>query len=98
MRHSFLSSKFVYSITNEIFIEKEIKRFPNPDKEKIRKAINKLKENGLNNTGIAPMESPLSDFYRMVVWPYRVLFFIDEANKEITIERIAHRQGSYKNL
>lgn len=44
------------------------------------------------------MESPLSDFYRMVVWPYRVLFFIDEANKEITIERIAHRQGSYKNL
>ncbi|EQA61746.1 hypothetical protein LEP1GSC062_3214 [Leptospira alexanderi serovar Manhao 3 str. L 60] len=42
------------------------------------------------------MESPLSDFYRLVVWPYRVLFFIDEIKKEIIIERIGQREGIYK--
>ncbi|MDI7198051.1 type II toxin-antitoxin system RelE family toxin [Leptospira santarosai] len=44
------------------------------------------------------MKSPLSDFYRMVVWPYRILFFIDEIQKEITIDSIGQREGVYKNL
>ncbi|EMN95868.1 type II toxin-antitoxin system RelE family toxin [Leptospira interrogans] len=41
------------------------------------------------------MQSPLNDFYRMVVWPYRVLFFLNETKKEITIDSIGQREGVY---
>ncbi|RHX91476.1 hypothetical protein DLM76_17265 [Leptospira yasudae] len=61
-------------------------------------AIKDLKKNGLNNLNITPTTGKFKGAYRYKLKKdYRIIFYIDEIKKEITIERIGQREGVYKN-
>lgn len=45
---------------------------------------------------IKPLKGNLSGYYRYRVGDYRVVYFIDEQNKQVLINNIEHRKKIYK--
>ena len=75
-------------------ILKDIKNLDTKTKNKLKTAIEKLK-NFPNIPNIKSLKShPLAD-YRLRVGDYRVLFDVDWDNKKIYILKIGHRKDIY---
>jgi len=76
-------------------VKKDINKIQDKNtKEKIKKAIEKLK-NFPNITNIKSLKShPLAD-YRLRIGEYRVLFDVDWDNRKIYILKIGHRKDVY---
>ena len=82
-----------------IFLKKsarrDLDRINEPFFSKILSAIESLEKNP-RNTQTKKLVN-MDNEYRMRVGDYRILFFIDEPQKEIRIARIIPRQDAYKD-
>lgn len=73
-------------------VVKELSKIPLPWREKILDAMSILKNNPLMGE---KMMGKLSDKRKIRIWPYRIIYRIDNKNKQILITDVGHRQGVY---
>lgn len=73
--------------------EKSLKKLPLSGQKKIAKAIEKLIENPLVGE---KLKGEFEGQYKLVAWPYRVIYIFSSEEKLVTIVEIGHRQGVYK--
>ncbi len=73
--------------------QRQYKRIPKNEQIKLRKklyALEKFPYSGKKLTG------ELKGIYSLRVWPYRILYEINEKEKRVEVLKIAHRQAVYK--
>ena len=86
-------SKLTWTIVIRKQAVKNLQKIPNIYKKRIIAQINELEINpylGLKLTGV------LSNYYKIKIWPYRIIYELREKEKIIFVKEIAHRQGVYK--
>ena len=86
--------KIVYTAT----FEKDIKKL---DKQTIKRIFDKIFGIADNIQNIKPLRySPrgLEKLYKLRVGDWRILFWVDNSNKIITLYTVAHRSKIYSNL
>jgi len=71
---------------------KQYSLLPEKFKLRVRKKLLFL-ENNLHEG--KKLSEKLSEIRSLRVWPYRILYYIDNKSKKIYIVTIAHRQGVY---
>ncbi len=72
--------------------QKDSRKIPQKDKEKIFKKLSILEENPYSGKKLT---GKLSGYYSLKIWPYRAIYLIKK-NQEVWIVHIIHRQGAYK--
>lgn len=72
---------------------KQYRNLPKVEQKKIKKKIIILEQDP--NSG-KKLSGNLSELRSLRVWPYRILYYINESQNTIYIVTIAHRQGVYK--
>lgn len=72
---------------------KQFKKIPQKDHQKIKKKLNLLKEDIFLGK---KLEGQLTKYRSIRVWPYRIIYFIDNSKETIFIISILHRQGAYR--
>jgi mRNA-degrading endonuclease RelE of RelBE toxin-antitoxin system len=72
---------------------KQFKHLPKIDQTKIYKKLTLLQDNPYEGKKLAGELEKIRSFR---VWPYRILYEINEENKTIEVHKIAHRQSAYK--
>lgn len=72
---------------------KQYERLPKSEKAKIRKKLYALEQSPYSGKKLM---GELKGIYSLKVWPYRILYEINEVEKRIEVYKIAHRQGVYK--
>ena len=82
-----------YTIGLKRSAEKELERLNSKTHDKIVKHLLALKDNPLPK-GVKKLQG--RDGYRMRVGDYRILYEIDEAEKEIEIFSVAHPKEVYR--
>jgi len=73
--------------------QKDFKRLPQREKEKIKKKLSLLENNPL---GGKKLSGELAQLRSLRSWPYRILYYINHEQKTLYITSIVHRQGAYK--
>ena len=77
-----------YSIFISKSVRKSLLHIPLPWSERIVKAIDLLEKDPYLGE---KMKGQLADCYKIRVWPYRVIYKLDKANKAIIIIEVGHR-------
>lgn len=72
---------------------KQFKHLPISEQAKIKKKLLSLENNPLAGKKLS---GELSQLRSLKVWPYRVIYYIDQNKQNIFITSILHRQGAYK--
>lgn len=72
---------------------KQYQRIPKSEQAKIRKKLHALEQDPYSGKKLT---GELKGIFSLRVWPYRILYEINEVEKRIEIHKIAHRQGAYK--
>jgi len=72
---------------------KHYNRVPKFDQIKVKKKIQALEQNPQEGKKLSGEYAKLRS---LKAWPYRIIYYIDSAQKKIFIVTIAHRQGVYK--
>ena len=72
---------------------KQYEHLSKSEQIKVRKKILLLAE---NPTAGKKLVGELRGIRSLRVWPYRIIYEINEAKKRIEVHKIAHRQGAYK--
>jgi len=76
--------------------EKELRRAPRQTVQRIWDAIGFLAQTP-HPTGAAKLRA-LKGLYRLRVGEWRVIYHVDYGGRTVTVLRIAHRSGVYRNL
>lgn len=74
-------------------VAKAIQRIPNPWQNRIVKALDAIAVNPFYGE---KMMGKLADKRKIRVWPYRIIYRIDEKSKIVIVVEVGHRQGIYK--
>jgi mRNA-degrading endonuclease RelE of RelBE toxin-antitoxin system len=72
---------------------KQYNHLPQTEKAKIKKKLLVLEQNSKEGKKLS---GEYAELRSLRVWPYRIIYYIDEVQKKIFIVTIAHRQGVYK--
>lgn len=81
-----------YEITYKASVVKELKRLP---KKKADNILNKIKkELATNPYAHEKLSGEFEGKYKLVVWPYRVIYEV--SGNQVVILRIRHRKESYR--
>lgn len=83
-----------YKIQIEKRVLKQITSLPKPFKNQIKTFITALSENP-RPTGIIKLQRSKS-IYRQRKGKFRIIFFIDDKNKYVTILKVGHQKNIYK--
>jgi mRNA interferase RelE/StbE len=78
----------VYSVDIPKRVTKQLDKIPNKDYPSISKAIQNLKEVPRPTACKKLLES----FYRIRIGDYRVIYWIDDANKNIVVTKVERRK------
>jgi mRNA-degrading endonuclease RelE of RelBE toxin-antitoxin system len=73
--------------------EKEYKKLPKSDQKKVYRKLQVVEK---TPTDSKKLFGQLAGIYSVRVWPYRILFQINEREQRIEVLKIAHRQSVYK--
>lgn len=73
--------------------KKQYDKLPPPEKNKIKKKLLFLEENPVSGKKLS---GELSLYRSLKVWPYRIIYWINDKEKIIGVADIEHRQGVYK--
>jgi len=73
--------------------QKQYKRLPQTEKQKIKKKIAVLLENPSSGKRL---EGKLAGRQVIRAWPYRIIYSVNKDKNRIEISDILHRQGVYK--
>lgn len=83
--------QFEVYIPKSVF--KSLRKIPIPWRHRILEAIDSLKVNPYLGE---KLWGELENRRKIRIWPYRIIYKIDEAKKLIVIVEAKHRQGVYK--
>lgn len=72
---------------------KQFKHLPRSGQIKIKKKLISLESNPLSGKKLS---GELSELRSLRVWPYRIIYYINQKKQKIFITSIIHRQGAYK--
>ena len=72
---------------------KQFKHLPSSEQTKIKKKLVSLEKNPLAGKKLS---GELSQLRSLKVWPYRIIYHIDQNKQSIFITSILHRQGAYE--
>lgn len=72
---------------------KQYNHLPKTEQAKIKKKILVLEQNSQEGKKLSGEYTKLRS---LKVWPYRIIYYVDNAQRKIFIVTIAHRQGVYK--
>jgi mRNA interferase RelE/StbE len=84
----------MYKITYAKQVKKSLESFPKKDTIAILEKIELLAENPRPN-GVKSLQGNLSDFYRIRVGNYRVIYSIEDEILTVYIVKVAHRKDIY---
>lgn len=73
--------------------QKNYTHFPISEQKKIKKKLLSLEENPY---GGKKLEGQLSGYRSVRVWPYRIIYQVNEKEQRVEVSDILHRQGAYK--
>ena len=80
----------------KLYLEKQPRKFViNLPKKKQAKVIELLDKLKVNPRPVGCLKLIQQEGYRIRFGDYRILFTVDDQNKEIIIYKISHRQGVY---
>ncbi|MBT3785823.1 type II toxin-antitoxin system RelE/ParE family toxin [bacterium] len=82
-----------YGIRYEKAAARSLKKLPVDAQRGIVSAIKELAKDPANKANVKKLKN--SDFYRVRIRDYRVIYELDAADKVITINSIFHRQKGY---
>ena len=85
-----------YKISIRDHALKDLKKVDDRQARIIIKKIDSLKDNP-KRANTNKLKGTLKEYYRLRVGSYRILYQIDNAGKEVIINRIMHRKDSYRN-
>lgn len=86
----------MYQLLIKNSAQRELDRLPKPDRGRIDRAIQQLRENPRPHN--SAKLSGVADSYRIRVGDYRVLYQIDDDRLIILVVTIAHRHQVYRGL
>jgi addiction module RelE/StbE family toxin len=72
---------------------KQYEKLPSSVKTRIRKKLQLLEE---SPSAGKKLMGQLQGIRSLRVWPYRIIYEINERKKRVEVHKIAHRQGVYK--
>lgn len=84
----------MYKISLKKSAEKDLDQINEPFISKIISEIEKLANNPRNEK-VKKLVDRINE-YRLTVGNYRILFYINDTDKLITIARVLHRKAAYK--
>ena len=85
-----------YKIKFKPAVEKDLRSLPRPVISRILKLIENLRSNPFPRQA---MKLHMGErHYRLRVGEYRIVFEVDEENKEIVINYVRHRRRVYRDL
>jgi mRNA-degrading endonuclease RelE of RelBE toxin-antitoxin system len=73
--------------------QKQYERLSVPEQKKIKKKLSVLESSPLEGKKLS---GKMSELRSLRAWPYRILYYIDNARSFVFVVTIAHRQGVYK--
>lgn len=73
--------------------QKQYKRLPKTEQQKIKKKIVVLSENPSSGK---KLEGKLAGRQVIRAWPYRIIYSVNKDKNRVEISDILHRQGAYK--
>lgn len=79
-----------------VIIPKALKQYthlPKVEQAKIKKKLLGLEDNPQEGKKLS---GEYSELRSLRVWPYRIIYYINDKQKKVFIVTIAHRQGVYK--
>ena len=85
-----------YKISIRDHASRDLKKVDDRQARIIIKKIDSLKDNP-KRANTNKLKGTLKEYYRLRVGSYRILYQIDNAGKEVIINRIMHRKDSYRN-
>lgn len=74
--------------------QRQYTHVPTPEKKKIIRKLKMIQENPLSGK---KLEGELDSQRSVRVWPYRILYYINQKQRIIYITSILHRKEVYKN-
>ncbi|MDO8649143.1 MAG: type II toxin-antitoxin system RelE/ParE family toxin [Candidatus Peregrinibacteria bacterium] len=74
---------------------KHLRKLPHRDQERISLALEHLAENPFFGK---KLDRELTGFYSMRVWPYRIVYIIEQKIITVTVVSIGHRKDVYRRL
>lgn len=73
--------------------QKQFRKLPTNEQKKIISKLVSLEQNPMSGK---KLEGEINDFRSLQIWPYRIIYEINVAEKRIEVHKIAHRQRAYK--
>jgi mRNA interferase RelE/StbE len=73
--------------------QKETKKLPARARKDVEDAIISLQFNPFQGK---PLQGEFAGHWTLRVWPYRILYTIEQSIVTVTILKVGHRQGVYK--
>lgn len=73
--------------------KKQYDHLPPPEQKKVKKKLLSLEINPLAGKKLS---GELSLYRSLRIWPYRIIYTLNEKEKRVEISDIEHRQGAYK--
>lgn len=73
--------------------KKQYDHLPPQEKKKVKKKLISLETNPLSGKKLS---GELEIYRSLRVWPYRIVYSVNEVEKRIEVSDIEHRQGAYK--
>jgi mRNA-degrading endonuclease RelE of RelBE toxin-antitoxin system len=72
---------------------KQYEHLPVPEQKKIKRKLLVLESSPLEGKKLS---GSMSELRSLKVWPYRILYYLDNTRNSVFVVTIAHRQGVYK--
>lgn len=85
----------MYGIFIKASAEKEIRRLPRSVRERITSTILNLRDD-TRPSGVRKLKGQDEEGWRIRVGDYRVLYQIDDGQRQVTIFRVGHRREVYR--
>lgn len=85
-----------YNINFKPSVEKDLKALPKKTVSRIMRKIEELSNNSFPNRVIKLSDT--EHLYRVPIGEYRIIYEINNRNKEITIHYVRHRREAYRNI
>ena len=82
-----------------VILPKALKDLSKLDKSIIKRIMDKLTwlSDNIEIINTVPLKSKLSEFYKLKIGDYRVIYDIDYSGKVVTVHKAGHRKEIYKD-
>ena len=77
---------------------RSLKKLDSETKEKIRRAIDTLRQNPSSGPAIKRLKGLLREYYRYRAGDYRIIYEIRDTEKIISIFAVGHRKDIYQKI